>query len=52
MAKLVLPLATLFALGGCQSVNSDPAKPAILTSVNPSVIATLQQAIQQAKGGA
>jgi hypothetical protein len=57
MAKLLLPLATLFCLGGCQSVkdtsvNSEPAKPAILTSVNSSIIATLQQAIQQAKGGA
>ncbi|ATC88123.1 hypothetical protein I6F50_15555 [Pseudoalteromonas sp. NZS127_1] len=51
MAKLLLPLATLLALGGCQSVDSEPAKPAILTSVNPSVITTLQQAIQQAKGG-
>ncbi|MEL0641284.1 hypothetical protein V6260_11775 [Pseudoalteromonas aliena] len=52
MAKLLLPLATLLALGGCQNVNSEPAKPAILTSVNPAIITTLQQAIQQAKGGA
>lgn len=52
MAKLLLPLAILLTLGGCQSVNSEPAKPAILTSVNPSVITTLQQAIQKIKGGA
>ena len=51
MPKLLLSLTALLALSGFQNVNSEPAKPAILVSVTPSVIAKLQKAIQHAKGG-
>ena len=50
MTKLVAVLTLLF-IGGCNSMNNATAKPALLTEVNPGVIATLQQAIIQAKGG-
>ncbi|KTF15049.1 hypothetical protein [Pseudoalteromonas sp. H103] len=50
MTKLVAVLTLLF-IGGCNSMNNATAKPALLTEVNPGVIATLQQAIIKAKGG-
>ena len=50
MAKL-LAILTLLFIGGCNSMSNATAKPALLTEVNPGVIATLQQAIIKAKGG-
>ena len=50
MAKL-LAILTLLFIGGCNSMSNATAKPALLTDVNPGVIATLQQAIIKAKGG-
>ena len=50
MAKLLAILSLLF-IGGCNSMSNATAKPALLTEVNPGVIATLQQAIIKAKGG-
>ena len=50
MAKL-LAILTLLFIGGCNSMSNATAKPALLTEVNPDVIATLQQAIIKAKGG-
>ncbi len=50
MAKL-LAILTLLFIGGCNSMSNATAKPALLTEVNPGVIATLPPALIKAKGG-
>jgi hypothetical protein len=51
MAKLLVLLSLLIGLSGCTATNIAPAQSALLTEVNPDVIATLQRAILNAKGG-